>query len=120
MAGHPSLRRKNAQSLLFKCLRHGLEVEELCILSKVFYSRGLSLHGDGLYLELITPAISRLDTTSISAPTRVRETVEPRLYSKLLVRLLALPIAALSILALILGYGLQRVNESADVVDRAD
>ncbi len=46
--------------------------------------------------------------------------MEPRLYSKLLVRLLALPIAALSILALILGYGLQRVNESADVVDRAD
>ena len=78
------------------------------------------MQGAALYLELITPSISRLDTTSISAPTRVRETVEPRLYSKLLVRLLALPIAALSILAIILGYGLQRVNQSADTVDRAD
>jgi PAS domain S-box-containing protein len=37
-----------------------------------------------------------------------------------LVRLLALPIAALTVLALILGYGLRRVNESADIVDRAD
>jgi PAS domain S-box-containing protein len=46
--------------------------------------------------------------------------VEPRLYSRLLVRLLALPIAALTVLALILGYGLRRVNESADIVDRAD
>jgi PAS domain S-box-containing protein len=46
--------------------------------------------------------------------------VEPRLYSRLLVRLLALPIAALTVLALILGYGLRRVNESAEMVDRAD
>jgi PAS domain S-box-containing protein len=46
--------------------------------------------------------------------------VEPRLYSRLLVRLLALPIAALIVLALILGYGLQRVQESASAVDRAD
>jgi PAS domain S-box-containing protein len=46
--------------------------------------------------------------------------VEPRLYSRLLVRLLALPIAALTVLALILGYGLQRVQESASAVDRAD
>jgi PAS domain S-box-containing protein len=46
--------------------------------------------------------------------------VEPRLYSRLLLRLLALPIAALSVLALILGYGLQRIQESASTVDRAD
>ncbi len=46
--------------------------------------------------------------------------MEPRLYSRLLVRLLALPIAALTVLALILGYGLRRVNESAEIVDRAD
>jgi PAS domain S-box-containing protein len=46
--------------------------------------------------------------------------VDSRLYSRLLIRLLALPIAALTILALILGYGLQRLQESADLVDRAD
>jgi PAS domain S-box-containing protein len=46
--------------------------------------------------------------------------VEPRLYSRLLVRLLALPIAALAILAVVLGYGLERVQESASTVDRAD
>jgi PAS domain S-box-containing protein len=46
--------------------------------------------------------------------------VEPRLYSRLLLRLLALPVAALTILALILGYGLQRIQESASTVDRAD
>jgi PAS domain S-box-containing protein len=46
--------------------------------------------------------------------------VEPRLYSRLLVRLLALPIAALTVLALILGYGLERVQQSANAVDRAD
>jgi len=46
--------------------------------------------------------------------------VEPRLYSRLLLRLLALPIAALTGLALILGYGLQRIQESASTVDRAD
>jgi PAS domain S-box-containing protein len=46
--------------------------------------------------------------------------VEPRLYSRLLFRLLALPVAALTVLAIILGYGLERVRESADTVDRAD
>src|ERR1700722_14337974 len=48
------------------------------------------------------------------------DTVEPRLYSRLLLRLLALPIAALTVLALILGYGLQRIQDSATTVDRAD
>src|ERR1700722_7813036 len=47
-------------------------------------------------------------------------TLESRLYNRLLFRLLALPIAALAILALVLGYGLQRVEESADAIDRAD
>jgi PAS domain S-box-containing protein len=46
--------------------------------------------------------------------------VEPRLYSRLLLRLLVLPIAALTVLTLILGYGLQRIQESAKTVDRAD
>ena len=46
--------------------------------------------------------------------------MEPRLYSRLLLRLLALPIAALTVLALLLGYGLQRIQESASTVDRAD
>src|SRR5580698_6455851 len=47
-------------------------------------------------------------------------TLESRLYNRLLFRLFALPVAALAILALILGYGLQRVEESATAVDRAD
>jgi PAS domain S-box-containing protein len=46
--------------------------------------------------------------------------LEPRLYSRLLFRLLVLPVAALAALALILGYGLRRVQESANAVDRAD
>ena len=46
--------------------------------------------------------------------------MESRLYNRLLFRLLALPVAALAILALILGYGLQRVEESANAIDRAD
>jgi PAS domain S-box-containing protein len=46
--------------------------------------------------------------------------LESRLYNRLLFRLFALPVAALAILALILGYGLQRVEESANAVDRAD
>ena len=46
--------------------------------------------------------------------------MEPRLYSRLLLRLLALPIAALTVLALILGYGLERIQASASAVDRAD
>jgi PAS domain S-box-containing protein len=48
------------------------------------------------------------------------ETVEPRLYTRLLIRLLVLPIAALAFLALLLGYGLQRLQQSANTVDRAD
>jgi PAS domain S-box-containing protein len=48
------------------------------------------------------------------------DTVESRLYRRLLVRLLALPVVALTLLALVLGYGLERVKESADTVDRAD
>ncbi|WP_353063081.1 CHASE3 domain-containing protein [Tunturibacter psychrotolerans] len=46
--------------------------------------------------------------------------MESRLYNRLLFRLFALPVAALAFLALILGYGLQRVEESASAVDRAD
>jgi PAS domain S-box-containing protein len=46
--------------------------------------------------------------------------VDPRLYSRLLFRLLVLPVAALAALTLILGYGLRRVQESADAIDRAD
>jgi PAS domain S-box-containing protein len=46
--------------------------------------------------------------------------VDSRLYSRLLFRLLALPVAALTVLAIVLGYGLQRVQESANTVDRAD
>jgi PAS domain S-box-containing protein len=47
-------------------------------------------------------------------------TLESRLYNKLLFRLLALPVAALAVLALILGYGLERVQESANGIDHAD
>jgi PAS domain S-box-containing protein len=46
--------------------------------------------------------------------------LESRLYNRLLFRLFALPVAALAILALILGYGLERVEESASAIDRAD
>jgi PAS domain S-box-containing protein len=52
--------------------------------------------------------------------TREENTLESRLYNRLLFRLLALPVAALAVLALILGYGLQRVEESATAIDRAD
>lgn len=52
--------------------------------------------------------------------TREENTLESRLYNRLLFRLLALPVAALAVLALILGYGLQRVEESAKAIDRAD
>src|SRR5258708_5018785 len=48
------------------------------------------------------------------------DTVESRLYYRLLLRLLALPVAALTVLAIVLGYGLERVQQSADLVDRAD
>jgi PAS domain S-box-containing protein len=51
---------------------------------------------------------------------REEDTLESRLYNRLLFRLLALPVAALAILALILGYGLNRVEESANGIDRAD
>ena len=46
--------------------------------------------------------------------------MESRLYNRLLVRLFALPVAALTVLAIVLGYGLQRVQESANILDRAD
>jgi PAS domain S-box-containing protein len=46
--------------------------------------------------------------------------VEPRLYNRLLVRLLGLPVATLALLALVLGYGLQRVEQSAKAVDHSD
>ena len=46
--------------------------------------------------------------------------MESRLYNRLLVRLLAVPVVALAVLAIILGYGLERVQESATAVDRAD
>ncbi len=46
--------------------------------------------------------------------------MESRLYHRLLFRLLALPVAALAILAIILGYSLERLEESANAVDRAD
>ncbi len=49
-----------------------------------------------------------------------KNNLESRLYNRLLFRLFALPVAALAFLALILGYGLQRVEESASAVDRAD
>jgi PAS domain S-box-containing protein len=48
------------------------------------------------------------------------DTVDSRLYNRLLIRLLALPVATLTVLAIVLGYGLQRVQESAIAVDRAD
>jgi PAS domain S-box-containing protein len=74
-------------------------------------------HTVARYVKSSTPAISSSDT----AQQNTREdTVEPRLYSRLLLRLLALPIAALAVLAIILGYGLERIQESASAVDRAD
>ena len=48
------------------------------------------------------------------------DTVESRLYYRLLLRLLALPVAALTVLAILLGYGLERVQQSASAVDSAD
>jgi PAS domain S-box-containing protein len=46
--------------------------------------------------------------------------VDPRQYNRLLIRLLALPVAALTVLALILGFGLQDVQRSAREVDHSD
>lgn len=48
------------------------------------------------------------------------DTVEPRLYNRLLGRLLGLPVLSLALLALILGYGLQHVERSALWVDHSD
>jgi len=46
--------------------------------------------------------------------------VDPRQYNRLLVRLLALPVASLSVIALLLGLGLQDVQRSARAVDQSD
>jgi PAS domain S-box-containing protein len=46
--------------------------------------------------------------------------VDPRQYNRLLVRLLALPVASLAVLALLLGLGLQHVQRSARSVDHSD
>jgi PAS domain S-box-containing protein len=46
--------------------------------------------------------------------------VDPRQYNRLLVRLLALPVAALTVLALILAFGLKDVQRSARAVDHSD
>jgi len=46
--------------------------------------------------------------------------VDPRQYNRLLVRLLALPVAALAVLALILSLDLQDVQQSARAVDHSD
>jgi PAS domain S-box-containing protein len=46
--------------------------------------------------------------------------VDPKQYNRLLIRLLALPVAALAVLALLLGLGLEDVQRSADAVDHSD
>jgi PAS domain S-box-containing protein len=46
--------------------------------------------------------------------------VDPRQYNRLLVRLLALPVASLAVLALVLGFSLQHVQRSARLVDHSD
>jgi len=46
--------------------------------------------------------------------------VDPRQYNRLLIRLLALPVISLGILALILGLGMQDVQRSARLVDHSD
>jgi PAS domain S-box-containing protein len=46
--------------------------------------------------------------------------VEQRFYNRMLLRLLGLPIVALAILAMILAFGLQRVDRSAREMDRSD
>jgi PAS domain S-box-containing protein len=46
--------------------------------------------------------------------------VDPRQYNRLLVRLFALPVLSLAILALVLGLGLQDVQRSARMVDHSD
>jgi PAS domain S-box-containing protein len=46
--------------------------------------------------------------------------VDPRQYNRLLIRLLALPVASLAVLAVLLGLSLQHVQSSARSVDRSD
>jgi PAS domain S-box-containing protein len=46
--------------------------------------------------------------------------VDSRHYNRLLVRLLALPVVSLTVLALVLGFGLQDVLHSAQSVDQSD
>jgi PAS domain S-box-containing protein len=46
--------------------------------------------------------------------------VDSRQYNRLLIRLLALPVASLTVLALVLGFGLQDVQRSAQSVDQSD
>jgi PAS domain S-box-containing protein len=47
-------------------------------------------------------------------------TVDPRQYNRVLIRLLALPVVSLAVLALVLGFSLQHVQRSARLVDRSD
>jgi PAS domain S-box-containing protein len=46
--------------------------------------------------------------------------LDPRQYNRLLVRLIALPVASLAVLAFILGFGLKDVQRSARLVDHSD
>ncbi len=46
--------------------------------------------------------------------------VDPRQYNRLLIRLVALPVAALAVLALVLGFGLHDLQRSARSVDHSD
>jgi PAS domain S-box-containing protein len=46
--------------------------------------------------------------------------VEQRFYNRMLLRLLGLPVVALAILAILLGFGLQNVDQSARSVDHSD
>jgi PAS domain S-box-containing protein len=46
--------------------------------------------------------------------------VEQRFYNRMLLRLLGLPIVALALLAVLLGYGLRNVEQSARSVDHSD
>jgi CHASE3 domain sensor protein len=46
--------------------------------------------------------------------------LEPKLYNKLLFRLIALPVASLTLLVLMLAYALERVEQSARAVDHTD
>jgi PAS domain S-box-containing protein len=46
--------------------------------------------------------------------------VDSRQYNRLLIRLLALPVVSLTVLALVLGFGLEDVQRSAQTVDHSD